>query len=211
MNAEARTAFTGMLRRRSYSEGQFIYIQDEAGSEMYCIVSGSVRLSVSRKDGRETVFLLFGPNDCFGVSSLIDGEPRPQTARALTPVELGVLEADEFRRLRAEHPSFSDALLRLAFRQMREVSTHLADAKLSSVDARVAARIIELTPMSSVAGPEHLKVRLPQSEIASMVGASRQSVNKALQSFQRNGWVTLQHTNIIVHDLPALVRISSRS
>ena len=135
MNAEARIAFTGMLRRRSYSEGQFIYIQDEAGSEMYCIVSGSVRLSVSRKDGRETVFLLFGPNDCFGVSSLVDGEPRPQTARALTPVELGVLEADEFRRLRAEHPSFNDALLRLAFRQMREVSTHLADAKLSSVDA----------------------------------------------------------------------------
>lgn len=105
-------------------------------------VEGSVRLSVTRADGRELLYLLFEPGDCFGVSSLIDAESRPQTAAASRDLKLQFLNKAAFDELRMRHRAFDDALVRLATRHMRLLSGLFADASLQDMSARVATRIL---------------------------------------------------------------------
>lgn len=101
LNDAAHTDFHEVSRRRSYAGGELIYAQGDIGTEMFRIVEGRVRLSVTRADGRELLYLLFEPGDCFGVSTLIDGEPRPQTAEASDKLELQSLGKAAFDALRS--------------------------------------------------------------------------------------------------------------
>jgi len=129
MDEPVRRAFASLAKRRRYAAGQVIYLHSEPGNEMFRLVSGSVCMSVMHGDGRKVIFLLFEPGDCFGESSLIDGAPRPQTAEALTSVEVDVLDLNSFNFLRTQYRSFNEALLRLLARQMRFVVVSRLDGK----------------------------------------------------------------------------------
>lgn len=212
MDPAANAAFASCAARRSYAAGQTVYYQDDPGTEMYRVISGSIRLSSRQPDGREVVFLLFGANDFFGASSLVDARPRPQTAECLTPVELDVLSARDFAWLRAQHSTFTDALLRLLAQQMRVVSGRYARASLTALPGRVAERMIELAIADhDVDGTPALIFRLAQAELAAMVGASRQSVNKVLQLLQAHGAIRIAPREIALLDVAALTRLIAPS
>ena len=206
MDADTRRAYGAAVRVRKYKPGQVIYLQGDSGTEMFRLVSGSVRMVVNRADGREIVYILFQPGDCFGDSSLVDGDTRPQTAEALTEVSLEVLDQSSFRRLRELSRSFDDALLRLLSRQMRYISMHFADANLSPLPVRIAGRVLSAAQSfgSQQADGLRLTVPLSQSELAAMVGASRQSVNKVLQAFQTEGLLRVEYGNLLILDLEGL-------
>ena len=206
LDPEAASAFKAVARPRNLKAGQTIYMQDDPGSEMYRVVSGHVRLTTRHPDGKEAVFLRFVPDDCFGVSSLVDDGMRPQTAECLSDVQLDVIDRRDFEMLRNNHRSFVDALLRLLARQMRIVSAHYARSSILSLSARIALRLIELAEFDSRARDNLLAVHLPQSELAAMTGASRQSVNPILQQLQRSGLIRIENRRIIITDLPALTR-----
>lgn len=210
MPGPVQVAFRQALRPRRYAAGQIIYLQGDPGLEMYRIASGYVRLSVTRGDGRELIVFLFDPGDCFGGSSLVDGECRPQTAEALTDVELECLDIQAYRRLRQDHRAFDEALMRMLARQMRFASARFADVSLSGLRARVAARILERAQAAeAVTGADmRLKTRLSQAELARMVGASRQTVNRTLRTLQAEGLITTEYGNIVVQDLAGLARCS---
>lgn len=203
MEPGLRAEFLGRLRPKRYSAGQLIYAQGDAGREMYRVTTGTVRLSVAASDGREVVFLLFGPGDCFGESSLVDGRSRPQTAEALTDLELGVLDHSAYGALRAATRQFDDALLRLLAAQMRFASERYAELSLANLPARVAARIFEAAQQAETASAqsEVLVIKLPQAEIASLVGASRQAVNRILKRFEARGLIETEYNSVIIHDL----------
>lgn len=205
---DAAAALSLTMRPRRYNRSARIYLQGDRATEMYRVSAGFVRLSVGAPDGREAVVLLFGPGDFFGISSLIDGEPRPQTADALTPLRVEVLAQGDLERLRADHPNFNDALMRLLARQMRVASMYFVDSHLSSLDARVARRVMELAMIGERPSEHssHYPLRVWQSELAAMVGASRQSVNKILGRFQGQGLVELRPAGIVVHNVTALAR-----
>jgi CRP/FNR family cyclic AMP-dependent transcriptional regulator len=203
---EVQTAFTRAARQRHCAQGELIYGQGERGEQMFRLLSGSVRLSVARSDGRELLYLLFEPGDCFGTSSLIDGDRRPQTAEAGSELEIQVLGKPAFDRLRSEHRAFDDALLRLMSRHMRLLSGFFADAHLDDITARVASRIVATalsfgTPSD---GGIALSVALSQAELALMVGGSRQTVNKVLQQFQKEGLVTVKGGRLVIRSIAGL-------
>lgn len=203
MDHDLRAEFLGRLKPRRYSAGQLIYARGDAGRELYRVTTGSVRLSVADPDGREIVFLLFGPGDCFGESSLVDGQPRPQTAEALTDLELGVMDLSAYAALRAARREFDEALLRLLAAQMRFVGERYAELSLADLRARVAARIIEAAQQAEPAAAAGgvLVVKLPQAEIASLVGASRQAVNRILKRFETRGLIETEYNSITIRDL----------
>jgi CRP-like cAMP-binding protein len=210
---QARIEFDAAARRRHYVQGEFIYGQGESGDEMFRLVSGAVRLSVTRSDGRELLYLHFQPGDCFGVSTLIDGEGRPQMAEAREDLELQVLGRAEFNRFRARYREFDDALLRLVTRHMRLLSGFFEDSNLEDVSARVASRIVATARSFGKpceAGIE-LAINLSQAELALMVGSTRQTVNRVVQQFQKDGLVSVRNGRLVIHSIDELrARISFR-
>src|SRR3546814_17754513 len=100
---------------------------------MFRLVSGSVRLSVICEEGRELLYPLFGPGDCFGTSSVVDGELRPHRADAFESVQLPVLNTAAINRLRGEYPVVHDPLLQLLSRHMTLLSFHLSSPPLYNV------------------------------------------------------------------------------
>lgn len=189
-----------------YPRGKQIYEQGESGDSMFRVVSGAVRLSTIREDGRQFMYLLFEPGDCFGASSCIDGGPRPHLAEAAEESVLQLLGKASFDRIRAAHRAFDDALLRLMSGDMRLLSGFLADAHLSDLTARVAGRILSMARSFGVAeaGGTVLSVRMTQTDLALMVGGARQSVNRVLQHFEEEGVVEVRGGRLSIRNFDAL-------
>ena len=206
--ADVRDDFVSACRMRRLRPGEQIYDQGDRGDCMFRIVSGAVRLSTMRADGREFLYLLFEPGDCFGASSCIDEGPRPHQAEAADDTELQVLNRSAFDLLRSRHRAFDDALLRLMSGHMRLLSDFLADAHLADLPARVAGRLLSMARGFGVRGGDgvQLSIRLTQSELALMVGGARQSVNKVLQRLEEDGVVSNRGGRLIVHSLDELQR-----
>lgn len=202
MEPDVRQAFSAVVRKRTIPAGSTIYGEGTSGTEMYRITSGSVRLSVTGLDGRQATFLLFGPGDAFGISSLVDGAVRPQTAEAMTAVELEILDGAAFSRLRRTYRNLDEAIIRLLATQMRAVSSFYAEAQLADLRERVERRIAEAVRSFGAADAEgvRLSLRLSQSDLASLVGSSRQSVGKVLQTLQAEGLIRIEYGNVLVLD-----------
>lgn len=206
VDVSARAAYAAAVRSLPYGAGQMIYLQGEPGEEMYRIAAGSVRLSVLGADGRDVTYVRLGPGDCFGDVSLIDGGIRPQTAVAVSDCRVEVLERAAFLRLRAQHRCFDEAMLQLLSRQMRTASNLFLDLSLNELSGRVARRLLHEAQGQQdarTAGPG-IRLSLAQSEIASMVSASRQTVNRVLQAMQRDGIIATEYNAIIVTNLERL-------
>lgn len=210
---EVCDAFGRAARLRRYAPGESIYCQGDSGGHMFRLVSGAVRMSVMRADGRELLYALFEPGACFGISSLIDGEPLPQSAEAAEASEIQMVSRASFDQLRGDHRAFDDALLHLVTRHMRLLSLHFADAHLEDVTARVASRLAAACHSfgNRVDDGVALAVRFSQSDLASMVGGSRQTVNRVLRQFQREGLVSLRGGRLVVHDMSALSARAQRT
>jgi CRP-like cAMP-binding protein len=212
LTPEARCAVADAARTIRLPARGTIYTQSEPGQEMYRIVHGTVRLSVMQKDGRELLYQLFEPGDCFGTSSLVDGEPRPQTAEARDAVTLQVFDRDSMRRLRSAHPSVNDALLRLLSRHMRLLSDYFAGSMFDELACRLAQRLVDTVGSFGIAveGGLMLSTPLSQSELALMVGTSRQSVNRTLHDFRQAGLIETANGRLMITDLDRLRRMAEQ-
>lgn len=201
LSVEARKDFVARARERRLGSCQIIYQRGDRGVEMYRILAGTVRLSTMRADGREMGYILFGPGDCFGVSTLLDGEGLPHTAESLGTTRLQILDDAHFRTLRDTHRDFDDALLRLMSRQMRILSTYLADVTLEPLPRRAARRLLEIARRDASG---QLLVHLSQSDLARLLGVSRQTTNKLLKQFEQDGLITLNYRSIKLIDLNSI-------
>lgn len=206
MDDGSRSIYKSHARLRKFKAGQIIYMKGDSANELFRISKGWVRVFSNRSDGREIILLLYEPGDCFGGASLIDGVVRPQTAEALTDVELEVLDRNSLLSVRSQCRSFDDALLKLLAREIGFIGTRYAHASLSPLSVRIANRILSAAPLfcSKNADSGHLTFPLSQSELASMVGASRQSVNKVLRHFQAEKLLRIEYGNLLVLDLEGL-------
>lgn len=212
MTPEALAALSERARVRHVPARGLIYGQGEAGDEMFRIHTGLVRLSVMQRDGRELLYQLFEPGDCFGTSSIVDGEPRPQTAEAFEDVEVEVYSRTMIDELRLIHPSINDALLRLLSRHMRLLSDYFAGFAFDELSCRLAQRIVDAIDTFGVPveGGHGFSRAITQTELSLMVGGTRQSVNRVLGQFRKVGLVTTRHGRLVIQNLPELRQIAAR-
>lgn len=211
LTPEARGAVAACARTRTLPARALIYSQGEPGGEMFRIRRGLVRLSVMQRDGRELLYQLFEPGDCFGTSSVVDGEPRPQTAEAFEDVELEVYDREALDRLRRMHPSLNDAMLRLLSRHMRLLSDYFAGFAFDELSCRLAQRIVEAVETFGVpvAGGHGFSRAITQTELAQMAGGTRQSVNRVLRDFRQAALVETRAGRLVILDLPELRRVAA--
>ena len=191
-------------RIRTYAAGSTIFREGDPGNSLHIVVQGSVRISVLSPTGEEVTLALLGPGESCGELSLVDGRPRSASAIASQATKTLVVTRNDFLRWLSERPSAALALLETLSLRMRRTDEALADLAFMDLPHRLAKRLLDLATHHS----KDLRLSLTQSELAAMLGVSRESVNKQLNSFAQEGWVALGRGSITLKDPAALRHIT---
>jgi CRP/FNR family transcriptional regulator, cyclic AMP receptor protein len=188
--------------------GTVIFHEGEPGDSLYIVLSGKVKLGRRASDGRENLVAVMGPSDQFGELSLFDPGPRTATAVAVTDSRVAVLPKDALVRWVSERPQIALQLMRVIARRLRRTNTMLADLIFVDVPGRVAKQLLQLAAKFGSVDGGQLRVThdLTQEELAQLVGASRETVNKALADFAARGWLRLEGKSVVILDRERLAR-----
>lgn len=191
---------------RRYRKGNVIFVQGEQGERCFAIVGGSVKISAYHSDGREAVIAVLGPGDVLGELSLFDQAARSADATAIEDTELLSLDAHAITEAIRAHPDLGLSLLRVLGRRLRHTNETLQDIAFFDVPGRVARRIADLAETHGDKTDDGVLIDLPlsQENLAQMVGATRESVNKALALLKRRGLVSRVGRRYIVSDIAKL-------
>ncbi|HEX4743273.1 MAG TPA: Crp/Fnr family transcriptional regulator [Candidatus Limnocylindria bacterium] len=181
--ADELEKLAGSLQRRTVRAGKAVFRQDDPGSSLYVIESGVVKVQRTSPEGKEVILTILGPGDFFGELALLDGEPRSADAVAKEDTALLVLERDDFLAFLDRAPAVATKLLAALSRRLRRTDQLVQDAAFLDVPARLARALLQLSESPEAA------TGLTQSELAAMVGASRESVNRWLQFYRRRGLI----------------------
>ena len=175
---------------RTVSRNEVLFQQDDAASELFGIVSGRIAILTRSPDGRESLVAVLDEGSLFGELGLFDDGPRSADARALEESTLIVLNYEAVRAAIDAHPTLLWVIVRLLARRLRSTDESLADAVFLDVPARTAKRLLEIA-----GDADQFRLPMTQEDLAGLVGASRERVNKALSLFTRLGWIEVEGRN----------------
>lgn len=204
---------TTRLAVAHFAGRQQVFVEGQPGDRLYIVVSGMVGLGHRCPDGRSHLLAIVGPSDIFGELSLFDPGPRAATATALSEVHALAVDRQTFRTWIAEHPQIAERLLRMLARRMRHTEDDLCDLIGTDVAARVAKHLLRLSHRFGVQddGAVRLTHNLTQADLAQLVGACRETVNKVLADFAGNGWIRLDTKSIVITESESLVHRTRRA
>jgi CRP/FNR family transcriptional regulator/CRP/FNR family cyclic AMP-dependent transcriptional regulator len=192
---------------RNYRTGTVIFHEGAKGDSLHIIVEGAVRISMLSARGEEATLAILGPGECIGDLSMLDGRPRSASAIATQPAKTLIVTREHFRSWLLERPRAALVLLETLAMRVRRTDEALADMAFLDLPHRLVKRLVELThnhPEVHASTRASVKLKVTQSELASMLGVSRESVNKQLNSLAKNGSISLGRGSITVKDTKAL-------
>lgn len=192
------------------SKGSILFAEGDEGDHLYVILDGKIKLGTSSGDGRENLLSILGPGEMFGELSLFDPNPRTSTATAVTDAKLLSLGQAKLIPWLTENPRVSLNLLASLAQRLRRTNEAVGDLVFSDVPGRVAKALIDLGERFGKQTDEGLLVNhdLTQEELAQLVGASRETVNKALADFAGRNWLKLDGRAVLITDLERLLKRS---
>jgi CRP/FNR family cyclic AMP-dependent transcriptional regulator len=210
---ESLTGISRTLRARRFRRGEVLFHEGDPGDSLFIVVSGSVKVVLPSDQGEEAILATLGPGDSLGELSLLDGVPRSASAIAIEPVEALMLPRQQFLALLATDSSLRAAVLGHLAAELRRLTTHVADLHFLDLTGRLAARLVRLAEERGerlADGSVRLDAPPTQGDLASMVGATRQSVNKLLGEFAQDGLIRLEPDGIVIPDMETLTARSRR-
>ena len=204
----AVAALTKQLQPVDFPRGHTVFAEGEPGDRLYIIISGKVKIGRRSPDGRENLLTIMGPSDMFGELSIFDPGPRTSSATTITEVRAVSMDRDALRAWIADRPEIAEQLLRVLARRLRRTNNNLADLIFTDVPGRVAKQLLQLAQRfgTQEGGAMRVTHDLTQEEIAQLVGASRETVNKALADFAHRGWIRLEGKSVLISDSERLAR-----
>lgn len=205
----ARSGLAAQLERRHVRRGEVIFAEGEPGDAIHLVLDGKIKISRTSADGRENLLAVMAPGDVFGELSLFDPGPRTATASAVVPTELASLSHTELSAYLAQRPDAAQLLLRVLARRLRRTNDAMSDLVFTDVPGRVAKALLGLARQFGVPGADgrvRVEHGLTQEELAQLVGASRETVNKALADFAGRGWLQLESRVVTLTDTDRLER-----
>lgn len=206
IDPEAAAALFASMTTVHLPRGQALFQEGDPGDRLYVIGSGKVKLGRRSNDGRENLLSVLGPAEMFGELSLFDPGPRTATATAVADATLYQLNHTELISWLEQYPPVAKHLLEALARRLRRTNEALADLVFSDVPGRVAKALLDLSTRFGEPTDAGLRVAhdLTQEELAQLVGASRETVNKALADFTSRGWVRRDGRAVVLLDIARL-------
>ncbi len=202
-----------LLRRRRFAAGEVVFDEGDPGTALYILEAGQVKIRLMSPDGREVVLAVLRPHDFFGELALIDEQPRSADAVVRTASEVLVLNRDDFVRCAVAQPQIALNALAAVSRRLRRTDQIIADAVFLDVRTRLARLLLDLVGQEPVQrtpdGGIVLGPGLTQNDVAEMLGATRESINKWLRHYEDRGIVRRGRGRITIISLDALRREAS--
>jgi CRP/FNR family transcriptional regulator, cyclic AMP receptor protein len=177
-----------------------LFDEGASGNQLYVVLEGKIKLTRAAADGRENLLSVVGPGEMFGELSLFDPRPRTASAIAVTDSRLGALAHDDLRQWLTGRPDVALHLLQALAQRLRRANDVMADLVFTDVPGRVAKALLDLSDRFGAVRDDGLQVNhdLTQEELAQLVGASRETVNKALADFAARGWLQLSAKSVLL-------------
>ncbi len=201
LERSAVRGFAEVTREQRFAKGALIVSEGDAGDALYVVRSGEVKVVLVGDDGREVILQVLGVGDHFGELALIDGRPRSAHVVATHASSLLVLRRPEFRRQVEQNPKVAWELMVELSRRLRQADGTIGSLVLLDVPGRVAKVLLEhATPGE----PASLVKQLTHQTIAQMIGASRETVSRAMSEFQDQEMIMVQRRVVTIVNRAAL-------
>jgi CRP/FNR family cyclic AMP-dependent transcriptional regulator len=208
LDNEAAAALRASLTETRLRRGEVLFREGDSGDKLFIVTEGKVKLGKSSSDGRENLLAILGPGQMFGELSLFDPGPRSATVTAVTDCVMQSLSHDELLEWLTGRPAVARGLLAQLGSRLRKANDVVADLVFSDVPGRVAKALLDLASRFGRTADDgvHVHHDLTQEELAQLVGASRETVNKALADFASRGWLRLEPRSVVILDSDRLRR-----
>jgi CRP/FNR family transcriptional regulator, cyclic AMP receptor protein len=204
---EVRELMT-VARRRTYRAGEVIFHREDPGQVLYVIKEGKVKICLISPDGQEMTLTVLGKGEYFGEFALLDGLPRSTDAIASERVECYTLQRTDFHNAIKKNPKIAIQAMEVLSKRLRNTNQMVEDLIFLDVYGRVA-KLLELADAHGAKAEDggiRIEMRLTQQELASMVGASRESVNKVMGYFTEKNFISTDKHRITLHRIADLKR-----
>lgn len=180
---------------RNLERGDVLFSEDDTASDLFIVLSGRVAIANKSFDGRESVVALMETGDLFGEMPLFRPDGRSADARALEDSSVVVIPYEPVKTLYVEHPEMLWKVVDMLANRLKIMDTALADSMFLDVTGRTAKRLLELASEY-----DEFEIPITQEELAGMVGASRERVNKSISSFIKLGWLAQKGNKYVILD-----------
>ncbi|WNG32717.1 Crp/Fnr family transcriptional regulator [Archangium violaceum] len=206
--SEDLETLSGLLQQRRYNKGEVIFHQGDVGTALFIVRKGEVAIRLSSSEGKEVILGLLGRGESFGELALLDGEPRSTDAVAREETHLLSLHQEDFRRFLSERPQVAMGLLAVLSRMVRRVTQIVHDSAFLDARARLARVLLDLAERQGQPAPDGGVVlpKLTQVELANLCGLTRESANKWLRNYTRQGVISYENGQITILDIERLRR-----
>ena len=192
--------------KRAFRAGEVIFHREDVGQVLYVIQEGKVNICLISPEGQEISLVVLGKGDCFGELAILDRLPRSADAIAIDRVECYTLQRSDFHNAIMKSPKIAIQVLEVLSRRLRKTDDKVEDLVVLDVYARVAKKLLELATEHGiqVENGTRIDMRLTQQDLASMVGASRESVNKVMGYFTDKRYISTDKHKITLHRMDEL-------
>lgn len=194
--------------RRSFGRGEIIFREDDPGDALCVVVGGLVKVYRTSPDGDEMLLVTLGPSTVFGELPMVDGGLRSASAAAVEATTVLMINRTALLDALRDSPELIDRLLRSLGSMVRRLTDQAADLVFLDLPGRVAKLLLRMAEERGTAGQggQTMDLQVTQTDLANMVGGSRQSVNQVLSSFERLGYVELDGRRIVIRKPDLLKR-----
>jgi len=193
------------LHSSSCLAGETIFNQGDRGDAVYIVKAGRVRIYVPTKEGQEISVVFYGPGEMFGEMALVDRKPRSATAEAMEDTVVLAMGSRQFYWHLQENYQLALNVMQLLSRRLRETTDQVRSMASMDVSRRTIQALLQLAKRQGVPSSDGIRLgRLTQQDLASLIGTSRESVNRALRALARKGLVAVVQGEIVIKEAEAL-------
>ncbi len=213
VDPESLAVCAASLRVRRYRRSETVFHQGDPGDSLYIVESGSVKIVLPSPEGEEgAIIATLGRGEFFGELALLDGAPHSATAVAIEPTQALVLRRETFDELIETQPALRRALFAGLAGELRRLTDHVEDLYFLDLPGRLASSLVRRARQRNPGNANNVRLEWPftQSELAAMVGGTRQSVNRLLADLSARGLIRIEGDSLVIPDVDRLAQTVER-